>query len=65
VKPPRVGGEDLAEPLGPEPQCLRPEVRQLRLGLLGRQQPDAGPLLRAGLRQDQLGAVLEAEPERR
>ena len=65
VQPPVVAGEDLAQPLGAEPERLGPDVGELRLGLLGCLEPDAGPLLRPGLREHELAAVLEAKPERR
>src|SRR5437660_222737 len=39
-------------------------MRELRLGLLGREEPDAGALLRARLGEDELAAALEAQPER-
>ena len=60
VQPARFAGEDLAEPLRAEPERLRPEVRELGLGRLGREQPDSGALLRAGLGEHELGAALEA-----
>ena len=34
VEPPVVAGEDLAEPLGAEPQCFGADVGELGLGLL-------------------------------
>ena len=54
MQAPRLAAQDLAEPLGAEAERLRPEVRQLRLGRLGRQQPDARALLRAGLGEHEL-----------
>ena len=45
MEPPVVADEDLAEPLGTEPERLRAEVRELGLGLLRRLEPDAGALL--------------------
>ena len=60
-----VAGEDLAQQLHAESKRLRADVRQLLVGLLRRLQPDAGPLLRAGLGEDELAAVLEAKSERR
>ncbi len=47
-------GEDLAQALRAEAERLRAEVRELRLGRLGREQPDAGALLRAGLGEHEL-----------
>ena len=51
------------QPLDAEPERLRAEVRELVLRLLGRQQPDAGALLRAGLGEHELPAALEAKAE--
>src|SRR5204863_8707276 len=65
VEPARLVGEDLLEPLGAEPERLRAEVRELRLRRVGREQPHACALLRAGLRQDEPSAALEDELERR
>jgi hypothetical protein len=62
VQPPVVRGQDPAQLLHAEPERLRAEVGELGLGLLGRLEPDSGPLLRAGLGQHELAAVLEAEP---
>ena len=47
VQPARLRGEDLPEPLLAEAERLRAEMLELGLGRLGRQQPDAGALLRA------------------
>src|SRR5205085_5276153 len=44
---------------------VRTEVRELLLGLLGCQQPDAGTLLRPGFREDELRAAFEPEAKRR
>src|SRR3954453_5114593 len=65
VQPPRLVGEDLAETLDAEAKRLRAQVLELRLGRLGREQPDARPLLRAAFGEDELPAALEQEPERR
>src|SRR4029077_2009605 len=65
MEPTRFRGEDLAERLGAETKRLRPEMGQLRLGRFRREQPDAGPLLRAGFREHELGAALEAEAKGR
>src|SRR5256714_12341115 len=63
VEPPRVRSQDLPERLGAEPERLGTEVRQLLLGSLGGQQPDARTLLRPGFRQHELGAALETQAE--
>ena len=60
-----LAAEDLAEPLGAEAERLGPEVRELRLEPLRREQPDAGALLLARLGEHQLAAVREREPEHR
>ena len=65
VEPAIVAGEDLPELLDAEPERLRPEMGELGLGLSRRLQPDAGALLRAALREHELAAVLEPQPERR
>jgi len=65
VQPSGLLREDLPEPLRPQPQRFRPEVRELLLDRLGREQPDAGALLRASLGQDELGAAFEPQPEGR
>ena len=52
VQPAVVAGEDLTELVRAEPERLRPDVRQLGLGLLRRLEPDPGALLRAALGQD-------------
>src|SRR6476620_2662385 len=57
--------DDLAEPLRPEPERLRSEVRELGLRRLGREQPDASTLLPCVLREDELRAALELDRERR
>ena len=46
MEAPRVGGEDLAEPLGAQAERLWAEMRELGLGLRGCEEPDAGALLR-------------------
>ena len=56
----RSRAEDLGEPLRPEVERVRAEVRELRLELLGREQPDARALLLAGLGEHELAAVGEA-----
>jgi len=63
VEPPRVRSQDLSERVGAEPQRLRSEMREFLLGGLGRQQPDPGAFLRAGFREHELGAALEAQTE--
>ena len=65
VQPPRLGRQDLAEPLCAEAERLRAEVLELLLGRFGREQPDAARFFGACLGQDELAAALEAEPERR
>src|SRR4051812_17921139 len=65
MQSPRLAVDDLAEPLRPEAERLRPEVRELGLGRLGREQPDAGALLPCVLREDELRAALELDRERR
>ena len=50
--------------LGVEPERLGPEVRELGLGRLGREQPDAGALLPRVLGEDELRAAGELERER-
>ena len=54
VQAPVVAGEDLAQPLDAEPERLGPEMRELGLRLRGGLEPDARPLLRATLGQDEL-----------
>ena len=54
-----------ASAAGVDVERVRPEVRELRLERVGREQPDAGALLLARLGEDELAAVREAEPERR
>ena len=65
VELPVVAREDLAEPGDVEPECVRPEVGQIGVGLLRRLEPDAGALLLSGLGEDELASVLEAQPEHR
>src|SRR6266566_3667574 len=65
MEAPRLRGQDLAERLGAEAQRFRPEVGQLLLGCLRREQPDAGPFLRAGFGEDELGTALEAKAKGR
>src|SRR4029077_18597804 len=65
VEPPRLAADDLAEPLMPDPARLRAEVRELGLGRLRREQPDACPLLPRVLGEDELRAIPELEGERR
>jgi len=65
VETARVVAHDRAERLRVEREPVWAEVGKLLLGLLGRQEPDARALLRPGLGEDELGAVLEPEPERR
>src|SRR6266571_8804381 len=65
VQASRLAVDDLAEPLGPEAERLRSEVRELGLRRLGREEPDAGALLLSALREDELSAAGELEPERR
>jgi hypothetical protein len=62
VQPPVVRGQDPAQLLHAEPEGLRAEMGELGLRLLRRLEPDSCPLLRAGLGQHELAAVLEAEP---
>src|SRR5207248_5747852 len=62
VQAARITPEDLRQLL-PEAERLRPEVLELLLGLLRRQEPDTGPFLRTGLGEHQLGAALEPQPE--
>ena len=64
VQPPAVAPRGSRAALDAEPERLRAEVRELGLRRLGRHEPDAGALLRPGLGQHELAAVLEAEPER-
>ena len=65
VEPARLARADLRQPLGADPVGLRPEVRELVLGLFRRQQPDARPLLRPRLGENEQRPALELEPERR
>src|SRR5580765_4605386 len=65
MQAPRLFGADRAERLRAEAERLRPEMRELRLGRLGREQPDTRALLRAGLGEDELPTALELEPKRR
>src|SRR4051812_49965765 len=64
MKPPRLTGADLCEPRRPDPERVRPEMAELDFGLLRRQEPYAGPLLRPGFREHEPGAALERELER-
>ena len=57
--------EDRAEPLRSEVERVWPEMCELGLEALGREEPDAGALLLASFGQHQLAAVLEREPEHR
>ena len=50
---------------GAQAKRLGAEVHELRLGLLGREQPDPGTFLLPGFRQHELGATLEAKAEGR
>src|SRR2546423_15391808 len=65
VQPTGLRGEELAEGVGAESECLRAQVRELFLRSLRRQQPDPRALLRARLREDELAAALEAQAEGR
>lgn len=53
------------QPLGAEPHGLGPQVGEQLPGRRRPQQPDARRLLGSALGQDELGVVLEAQPERR
>src|SRR5213595_1088540 len=65
VQPPRLAVDDLAEPLRPEPERLRAEMRELCFRRLRRQQPDARALLPGVLAEHEPRAALELEGERR
>src|SRR4029079_18826805 len=65
VQAPRLPVDDLGEPLRPQPQGLRAEMRELGLCRLRREQPDAGALLPRVLREDESRAALKLEHERR
>ena len=65
VQAPGFAARDLAELVRGDLGGLRAEVGQLRVELVRSVHADTGALLRASLREDQLAAVLEAQPERR
>jgi hypothetical protein len=64
VQSARLLGADRSECVRAEAERLGPEVRELRVGGLRRQQPHARALLRPCLGEHELGAALELEPER-
>src|SRR3954462_11052006 len=63
MKPPRLTGADHCEPRRPDPERVRPEMAELDVGLLRRQEPYAGPLVSPGFREREPGAPLERELE--
>ena len=65
MQPAGVAAQDLAELVGAEAERLRAEVRELGRRPFGREEPDARPLLPRVLRQDELRAACELQPERR
>src|SRR5215211_1074466 len=65
VQAARVAGEDRAQPLRPEPERIGPQVLDLRLGSLRRQEPRPGPFLRPALGHHESPAALEFHLERR
>ena len=64
MQPARLAAGDLGELGGGDPIRFRAEVRDLGFEVVRPVEADPCPLLRAALGQDQLAAVLEAEPER-
>src|ERR671925_342337 len=57
--------EDLAERSGIEVEGVRPEVGEVGVELLRRDEPDAGALLPPALREDELVSTGEAHAEHR
>src|SRR5581483_4228314 len=60
-----LAGQDAGKLAGGEPERVWTEVRELRLERGGGEEPDAGALPLARLREHELASVLEREPEHR